>query len=149
MTWHSFPQVPLLLHIIYIVNCNLNHSNRTFHGMAQLPFYYLMKSIRLTFLWHANFILMIRFGINLTNTILGDVHHSGLILSTTMLYPSDLYLVDVCSWAEDCLFWYWIKVLYMLIVTIRQGTVAVVVYMPSGNWARNTLQVLFISFVMH
>jgi len=89
---------------------------------------------------------MIHFGVNLTNIMLGDVHHSGLYPSTTMLYPSDLCWVDVCSWAEGCLFWYWVKVMHTLIVTIRQGTA--VVYMPSGKWARNTLQVLFIPFVI-
>jgi len=81
--------------------------------------------------------------------MLGDAHHSGLYPTTTMLYPSDLCLVDVCSWAEGCLFWYWVKVMHLLIVTIRQGTVAVVVvYMPSGKWVRNTLQILFIPFVI-
>jgi len=66
-----------------------------------------------------------------------------------MLYHSDLCWVDVYSWAEDCLSWYWVKVMHMFIVTIRQGTVAVVVaYMPSGKWVRNTLQVLFVPFVI-
>jgi len=93
-------------------------------------FCYLMKSLH----------LMIHFSVNLTNIMLGDAHHSGLYLTTTMLYPSDLCWVDVCSWAEGCLFCYWVKVMHMLIVTIRQGAVAVVVvYMPSGKWVRNTL----------
>ena len=40
-----------------------------------------------------------------------------------------------CSRAEDFLFRYWVKVVYAH-SAIRQGTIAVVVYMPSRNWAR-------------